>query len=101
MTGTLLILGWTALVIGWVGIFLHWPQRHVAGLFAVANGLYAVANFAGGNRAWGTFASGTCAYCVYRWWNGGGGDGTKRRLRALRNRFAGVRRTAPAYGGTS
>jgi threonine/homoserine/homoserine lactone efflux protein len=35
------------------------------------------------------------AYFAYQWWKGGGGDGTKRRLRKLR-RFLPVRRTAPA-----
>lgn len=29
------------------------------------------------------------------WWNGGGGDDTKRRLRKLAEKFEGVRRTAP------
>jgi hypothetical protein len=36
------------------------------------------------------------AYCLWRWWNSGGGDDTKRRLRKLKEKFDGVRRTAPA-----
>lgn len=31
------------------------------------------------------------------WWNGGGGDGTRRRLKAWTSRFQGVRRTAPVH----
>jgi hypothetical protein len=36
------------------------------------------------------------AWALWLWWNGGGGDGTRRRLRRLAGRFQGVRRTAPA-----
>ncbi|MFF4205721.1 hypothetical protein ACFYZ8_34295 [Streptomyces sp. NPDC001668] len=36
------------------------------------------------------------AYYLNRWWHGGGGTGTRRRLRDLRERFFGTRRTAPA-----
>lgn len=31
------------------------------------------------------------------WWQGGGGDGTRRRLRSWASRFRGVRRTAPSH----
>jgi hypothetical protein len=31
----------------------------------------------------------------WEWWNSGGGDDTKRRLKSLARRFQGVRRTAP------
>jgi hypothetical protein len=33
---------------------------------------------------------------IWNWWNGGGGDDTKRKLRKFKNAFEGVRRTAPA-----
>lgn len=36
------------------------------------------------------------AYCAWKWWNSGGGDDTKRRLRKLNEKFTPVRRTAPA-----
>lgn len=39
--------------------------------------------------------SAVTAWSAYRWWNGGGGDDTKRRLRKLGRAFTGVRRTAP------
>jgi hypothetical protein len=38
---------------------------------------------------------GVAAMAAWAWWKGGGGDGTKRRLRELGRRFQGVRRTAP------
>lgn len=38
-------------------------------------------------------------YNAWKWWNSGGGDGTKRRLKRWASRFQGVRRTAPALGG--
>ncbi|MGA5670026.1 hypothetical protein ACPCTG_31665 [Streptomyces pseudogriseolus] len=31
----------------------------------------------------------------WEWWNSGGGDGTRRRLKSWASRFQGVRRTAP------
>lgn len=33
---------------------------------------------------------------AWMWWNSGGGDDTKRRLKSWARRFQGVRRTAPA-----
>ena len=35
------------------------------------------------------------AFYVWIWWRNGGGDDTKRRLRDVKKRFEGVRRTAP------
>lgn len=32
---------------------------------------------------------------AWLWWSGGGGDGTRRRLKAWASQFRGVRRTAP------
>lgn len=36
------------------------------------------------------------AWMAWAWWHGGGGDGTRRRLKSWARRFQGVRRTAPA-----
>jgi len=38
----------------------------------------------------------TGTYAAYMWWKGGGGDGTRRRLRSIGRLFSGTRRTAPA-----
>lgn len=35
------------------------------------------------------------AVWAYQWWKGGGGNGTKRRLKKLARKFTPVRRTAP------
>lgn len=35
------------------------------------------------------------AYEVWRWWNDGGGDDTKKRWRRFKKKFEGVRRMAP------
>lgn len=45
------------------------------------------------------FSAGTCAFALWMWWKGGGGDKTKRRLKSLASKFQPVRRTAPAVGG--
>lgn len=45
---------------------------------------------------WASLYAGIAAVFEWAWWHSGGGHGTKRRLRRLRARFAGVRRTAPA-----
>lgn len=34
---------------------------------------------------------------AWGWWHGGGGDGTRRRLKSWARRFQGVRRTAPSH----
>jgi general stress protein CsbA len=39
--------------------------------------------------------AGVAAWCAWLWWNDGGGDDTKRRLKRWAGRFQGVRRTAP------
>ncbi|MET8681982.1 hypothetical protein ABZW18_31500 [Streptomyces sp. NPDC004647] len=49
-----------------------------------------------GDTATAVTTGAVCAWCAYLWWHGGGGDGTRRRLRTWRSRFHAVRRTAPA-----
>lgn len=38
------------------------------------------------------------AYYLWVWWNGGGGDNTKKRLKKWARKFTPVRRTAPQMG---
>lgn len=40
--------------------------------------------------------AGLTALQLWLWWNSGGGDGTRRRLRKWARQFQGTRRTAPA-----
>ncbi|MFD8901275.1 hypothetical protein [Streptomyces ardesiacus] len=52
--------------------------------------------FLTGNTVAASISAGAAACFAWMWWNGGGGDGTKRRVRKWARRFRGVRRTAPA-----
>ena len=46
------------------------------------------------------YLAGALALSLWAWWNAGGGDGTRRRLRSWARKFQGVRRTAPAGGAS-
>jgi type II secretory pathway pseudopilin PulG len=70
-------------------------------LAAAANALLCAENARMGHRALASVNAASCAVCLWTWWHRGGGDGTKRRIRSLRRRFTGVRRTAPVAGGVS
>ncbi|MEL3944836.1 hypothetical protein [Streptomyces sp. LNU-CPARS28] len=84
-------------VIGIIGLFTTvLANHHACGIIAVANALYAVENIREGDHLWAVFDTAVCAYFAWCWWHGGGGDGTRRRLRSWARRFRGVRRTAPA-----
>jgi hypothetical protein len=67
-----------------------------SGLLALGNYGLCLAGFITENTVAASIAGAGATYFAWDWWNDGGGDGTKRRLRALRDRFRGVRRTAPA-----
>ena len=41
--------------------------------------------------------AGFTAWMAWAWWNSGGGDDTKRRLKSWARRFQAVRRTAPSH----
>ena len=67
-----------------------------------ANAVWAVANFLAGiafvlnsEPFWACWCAGIAAWCAHGWWTGGGGDGTRRRLKSWARRFQGIRRTAP------
>lgn len=85
-------------VVGWVAIFRHAAPRTVSGWFAMANGLFVVANALAGDRLMGCVSAALCAYSAWSWWRSGGGDGTKRRLKSWARKFRGVRRAAPVAG---
>ncbi len=70
--------------------------RRTFGWTAVAYGSLTVAAVALHLPLWASLYAAIGAIFAWLWWHSGGGDGTKRRLRRLRARFAGVRRTAPA-----
>ncbi len=66
------------------------------GWCAIANGINLVACVVLDFPATALINAAAFALAAWMWWNGGGGDGTKRRLRRWAARFQGVRRTAPA-----
>ncbi|MGQ5606200.1 hypothetical protein [Streptomyces sp. EKS3.2] len=68
-----------------------------AGL-TLGNAVNLIANVIADNRTMAGLCAGAAALSLWMWWNGCGGDGTRRRLRKLARRFRGVRRTAPAGG---
>lgn len=77
------------------------PIWRTAGVFAVGNGAGAVDELLHGQHLMFAFNGSMCLGCAWTWWKGGGGDGTRRRLRSLARVFRGVRRTAPVTGGAS
>lgn len=64
-------------------------------LSAVGFGALAVISIGEGYYLAAWIHAALTAWHAHFWWHGGGGDGTKRRLRSLGRRFAPVRRTAP------
>lgn len=97
---------WLIALSVWVPSQVLWLTRRIPtyvsyGLDAVAHGFASVAAITGGERVMAVWFAGLCAFSLYAWWHRGGGDGTRRRLRALRGVFRGVRRTAPVTGGAS
>ncbi|MGW1961757.1 hypothetical protein ACWCPD_15945 [Streptomyces sp. NPDC001935] len=65
-------------------------------LTAAELGLYAISDIRRGDYLMALWNSAGCAYLAWHWWNGGGGDDTKRRLREWGRKFQGTRRTAPS-----
>lgn len=89
----------SGLALAWVGcaVEVAVPQRKQLGrlIGAAGQAVLAVGDFQV-HQPLGALNAAACAWCLWKWWRDGGGDGTKRRLRKLRARFVGVRRTAPA-----
>ena len=99
------VLGMAAIALTAVGIAGLVTGRlathHIDGILAVANGLFSIAAISRGSLGWAVFSGAACAVGAYRWWHGGGGDGTRRRLREAVRGFAAVRRTAPQTAARS
>lgn len=93
--------GWAASVPGWIAIFRRAGDRQVYGWFAVCNALFMASHALAGDRLAACLNACLGAYAAWLWWQSGGGDGTKRRLKSWARKFRGVRRTAPALGGAS
>jgi hypothetical protein len=72
------------------------PECWAWGIMSLSQITTGLGGFVTGNTVAACISAIAAAYTAWRWWNGGGGDGTRRRLRAWVRRFRGVRRTAPA-----
>lgn len=97
MTNILLMSGLALIVVGLAAAALGWlPYYKAYGLMAVSQALIGSVNFLAGNTTAASISAAGAAYTAWSWWNGGGGDGTRRRLHRWARRFRGVRRTAPA-----
>ncbi|MFK0047778.1 hypothetical protein ACIQU4_27580 [Streptomyces sp. NPDC090741] len=68
----------------------------MAGLLGVACVFFGIGSLLNGSDMWAAIHAALAALYLHQWWHGGGGGRTLRRLRDLRNRFQGTRRTAPA-----
>lgn len=83
------------LVCGAAAMISRRVKLHTAqGILATVNALLMIARIIDHSVGWALWNAWLCGWFTYLWWHGGG-DGTRRRLRSLRRRFTGVRRTAP------
>lgn len=90
------VLGYCLVLAGVAALYLDvGPQHWCEATSGAGWSLLALDSFQSGHVPSAVLSAGLAAVDLYRWWNGGGGDGTRRRLRALAGRFQGVRRTAP------
>jgi hypothetical protein len=73
----------------------HLAHRPFMACCALTNALNLIACVIADQTGAAGFLAGALALSLWSWWNAGGGDGTKRRLRSWGRKFRGVRRTAP------
>jgi membrane protein implicated in regulation of membrane protease activity len=83
---------WLALV---AALFGRLTKTQANGLIALGCIPAVAAAALGGATTVASVFAAMGAVNAWLWWNGGGGDGTRRRLRRWARRFQGVRRTAP------
>lgn len=97
MTYLLWAASLSCMAVGFLYMFQGVEMWRVGGWFALANGIVVVALILEGYPLWRTsISTALAARGAYDWWKGGGGDGTKRRLRGFGRAFTPVRRTASA-----
>jgi hypothetical protein len=86
------MITWSALLASFLGRISH-PQA--SGIIALGSIPFVAAFALDGATAVASAFAALGALNAWGWWHGGGGDGTRRRLRSWARRFQGVRRTAP------
>lgn len=76
--------------------YMKIPRYVVYGRWAILSAVNTVMDITGHeSHFWTGVSAATTAAYAWLWWNGGGGDNTKRRFREFKRKFSGVRRTAP------
>ncbi|MEW2568395.1 hypothetical protein [Streptomyces sp. NPDC047070] len=80
---------------------INGDKRGVAGWTGAASAMCSLANIIVRNQGEAAFHAGVTAIVLWLWWNSGGGDGTRRRLRRWTRAFHGTRRTAPTAAMTT
>jgi ABC-type dipeptide/oligopeptide/nickel transport system permease component len=92
------LAGWGFLLPALVGVSSgRLSNTHFNGWAVIANVLFGISSALNGMPFFVCFHAAVAAWSAWIWWNGGGGDGTRRRLRSWGRRFQGVRRTAPSH----
>ncbi|MGV2914664.1 hypothetical protein [Streptomyces alfalfae] len=86
---TLTVVGSTGLLLGRI------RETPAYGMCAAGCLIVVVADAIGGPTPLTSVWAAGAAYHGWQWWNSGGGDDTKRRMKRWGRRFQGVRRTAP------
>ena len=79
--------------VAWIAGRIRLYQRD--GMFTLSYPCYWIKDVMHHDQLWAVIDAACFAWFAWSWWNGGGGDDTKRRLRRWVRKFEGVRRTAP------
>lgn len=80
---------------------LSGDRRAMFGWLALATVALCLAAVVAHDQLRAGFHAGVTAIVLWLWWNSGGGDGTRRRLRQWADRFHATRRTAPTAAMTA
>lgn len=86
---------------GLIVLLVRRQHRLGFGLYAAGSLSGLVGDVLADSRGWAPVDAAFATIYGWLWWNSGGGDSTKRRLKSWARRFRGVRRTAPVMGGAS
>jgi len=88
--------GFGILVLGYVLRSRRMIKDHTwCGITALASVAYMTGHVVVHETIGATLWSASAAWFAYKWWTGGGSDGTRKRLRKIAERFTPTRRTAP------
>ncbi|MFF2094804.1 hypothetical protein [Streptomyces sp. NPDC058202] len=89
--------GLACLVVGAAGLASgNLRTHHFSGFVGAEFGFFALDDLRHHSYSWALIEAAACAFFAWHWWNDGGDDDTKRRLRKWARRFQATRRTAPS-----